>query len=1027
MQILAFTISANELDNAFFDKIRTQRVESDPNVVWKNFGPGMSGYNEEFWCHPTDPTVMFMGPDMHVCYGSWDNGKSWHTLKDYDGDGKDLERVNDICFSKKNPNFGVAIDRSGLVSVSKDKGHSWNVVYKMPHGATGKWYNAYSRVVIDPNDDDTWYVGAGNFWDVKATHRKKSNPSGAGNEIYAHGYILKTTDAGKTWKKIADKIDNKLSIGRIEIDPRNSNNIVIAAGQGMFKSTDAGNTWVPCNTGLPNNLPKDLTSYYDKETNEYILYTMEQSVYELSGSSINTKGGVFKSIDGGDRWTSITGNLGLDFTQITDYTFRDKFKSTVAFWLEINKNDLKNVAYPRNTFQVYRRIAVNPLNKNEIYLQLNQRHDRNFGPGEVWKTEDGGKKWKVVTRVGSYWKENTNSSYWARKGMIMTPNMEFSHVRYEMEDRHESLAGCRNFAINSMGQVFTGIGQQTHRSDDGGISWKQIDDDETGEGTNAWVGRGASDLPGRFMLHTTGIPDYRLFCSGEHGLWKLAPLGDYPDKDATAVIQIEGQVHDVNGNHAAHSISTVAIHPNDPNIIFTLAWRQEHRGWLRKSTNGGRTWNNIAHIFDANNAAHESVAVQNSLLIDPVNPDNMYFAATYKAVSCGTNSGPGVKLTKGEYGAYRSVDGGRSWKPINNGFPAGASVNRLVMDDKDPETIYACLNQWTNNDPYGLYKTTNKGDSWTKMNIPSVIRSVNNLFIDNNTGYMYLSCGARTAEDNAGGVYRSKDRGASWQLFFKAPYVWYAETSPVNSNKIMVNVARKAGTYGDTFKNPGLYLSEDDGATWKKINTGLGNIDKMVDIELDPVNENIIWSAGWGSGWYKAILPYDGVKAIVDDVEVVEGKDATLYGMASLGSQLNYEWIAPSGIQLSSDNQYKTTFKAPKVQVDTDYVFKLVVSNTEDRDTVDFKVTVKNDPNARLEDIVENKFSVYPNPVKDDLLYVSPLCNNASFKISSINGKIVKDGMLESNSINVSNLTKGFYLLSILDNDRPDMIKFLKL
>ncbi|GAL80609.1 hypothetical protein JCM19274_1235 [Algibacter lectus] len=61
---------------AFFKKIKTEKVISDPSVVWKNFGPGMSGYNEEFWCHPKDPNVMFMGgPDMHVSYGTWDNGE----------------------------------------------------------------------------------------------------------------------------------------------------------------------------------------------------------------------------------------------------------------------------------------------------------------------------------------------------------------------------------------------------------------------------------------------------------------------------------------------------------------------------------------------------------------------------------------------------------------------------------------------------------------------------------------------------------------------------------------------------------------------------------------------------------------------------------------------------------------------------------------------------------------------------------------------------------------------------------------
>ena len=1027
-QLSAFAAKDLASNSDFFDKIRNERVSSDPNVVWKNFGPGMSGYNEEFWCHPTDTNVMFMGPDMHVSYGTWDNGKTWSTLKDWDGDGQDLERVNDIVFSSKNPDFGMAIDRDGLVSISNDRGRSWEVIYEIPHAAVNQWTNAHSRLDLNPNDDNVWYIGTGGFWDVKSTHRKKSNPAGIGNTTYAHGYILKSTDKGKTWNKIATDIDDQLNVGRIVVDPRNSQHIVIATGQGMYKSTNGGTSWSESNTGLPNNLPKDLTSYYDASSGEYILYTMEQSVYEIEGNTIKTTGGIFKSTNGGDSWTDITGNMGLDFTVITDNMFRDKYANAVAFWLGKSKNEINALDYPSHTLQVFRRIAVNPLNKEEIYIQLNQRHDKNFGPGEVWKTEDGGATWKIMTRFGSYWKNKTNSSYWSRfKGMTMDTNVEFAHVRYEMEDRHEALAGCRNFAINSIGQVFTGIAQQTHRSNDGGISWQQIDDDETGEGTNAWVGRGTSNLPGRFMLHNTGIPDYRLFCSGEHGLWKWAPLGDYPDKDATAVIQIEGQVHDINGNHGAHSVSTVAIHPNDPNTIFILAWRQEHRGWLRKSTDGGKTWNNIVQIFDADNAAHEEVASQYSLLIDPVNPENMYFTAIFKPISCGTNSGQGPDLTMGEYGAYRSVNGGTTWTPINSGFPAGASVNRLVMDPENPETLYACLNQWRNDDPYGLYKTTNKGDKWTKMTIPSVIRSVNNLFIDENTKDMFLSCGSRAGDDNAGGVYRSKDNGASWQLFFRAPYVWQVETSPINSNKIMVNVARKAGSNGDSFKSPGLFLTEDDGTTWKRINTGLANIDKMVDIELDPVNENILWCAGWGSGWYKAILPYDGVKAIVKDQEVEEAQNLTLYGMSSLGTQLEYEWIAPEGISLSSTDYYKTTFRAPWVEKDTEFTFKLVVSNAEAKDTTSFKVTVKNNPNAKLSNTEAKTLKIYPNPVKGNFISLLNVAENANYRIANLQGQILQQGLLSSNTVDISTLDQGLYFIGINQNNKTSVSKFLRL
>ena len=52
----------------------------------------------------------------------------------------------------------------------------------------------------------------------------------------------------------------------------------------------------------------------------------------------------------------------------------------------------------------------------------------------------------------------------------------------------------------------------------------------------------------------------------------------------------------------------------------------------------------------------------------------------------------------------------------------------------------------------------------------------------------------------------------------------------------------------DDFKNPGLYLSIDAGNSWIKINKGLGQPDKIVDVKPDPYDEGILWCAGWGSG-----------------------------------------------------------------------------------------------------------------------------------------------------------------------------------
>jgi photosystem II stability/assembly factor-like uncharacterized protein len=851
---------------AFFQKIKTDKIQSEESIEWKNFGPGMSGYCEEFWCHPTDPNVMFMGPDMHVSYGSWDNGESWQTIKDSDGLGNEMKRVLDMEFSLQNADFGMAVDWNGWVYQTNDRGRSWTKTSEFgknykdvgidpndPNSFKKGWYfeqegSRHSEIAVDPTNDSNWYVGAGDFYNVKSNHRSLENPNGIQFNYAEYGYIMKSTDKGKTWIKIANGLNKKTEVGKIIVNPTNPNKVTMLTNFGLKQSSDGGLTWGNKAKGLPNNLPRDLTSYYNNETKEFILYLVEQTFYKAKGKSITTTGGVFKSTDGGINWENATGNLGVNFNKINYSSHRSNYYRGVSYFLGENSKE-KYHEFPKNTYSGFNRIVVNPINKNEIYLVANQRHDTSFGPGDAWKTEDGGKTWVICARAGEYWLNKTDEAYWKSKGNPIGTNVEFSHVSRGYEEQSETKFGNRFLQINSKGDVFIQIAQQTQRSTDGGDSWQQIDDFETSKGSNKWIGRGGSDLPGRFMLLETGINERRLLCSGEHGLWQTTSLEDWKDKQAVAVEQIDGQVHDYDGMHGQHSTSTVAVHPEDPNTIFTLSWRQEHRGKLRKTTNGGKTWENIATIFDADNGSWKAVAPQNSLLIDPKNSNNMYFCSTSLKIS-EISGGMAQELTKGGYGFYRSFDGGYTWELSNEGIHEGASIRRIVFDPSNPEVMYAA----SNDDNGGLYKSTNKGTSWTKVAIPSVIKSVNNVFIDRNTKDIIISTGRRTGTYEEGGVWRSKNNDKSWEQIFKAPYVWQAETSPVNPKLIVISVPGQIVSMAPNFMNPGIYFSENNGESWTKINKGLGNQDKIVDVKPDPYNENVLWSASWGSGWHIAYL-----------------------------------------------------------------------------------------------------------------------------------------------------------------------------
>ncbi|HTQ11596.1 MAG TPA: hypothetical protein VMI31_16160 [Fimbriimonadaceae bacterium] len=165
--------------------------------------------------------------------------------------------IGACAVSQKNPDIvwvgtGEATSRNSV---------AWgDGVYKSSDG--GKtWANMglketmhISRVLIDPNDDNTVYVGAlGRTWG----YNKERG-------------VYKTTDGGKTWKQVL-YVDDKTGVADMVIDRKNPNDLVVAMwqhirmpydfdsggpGSGLYRTTDAGKTWHKVTKGLPGAWPK---------------------------------------------------------------------------------------------------------------------------------------------------------------------------------------------------------------------------------------------------------------------------------------------------------------------------------------------------------------------------------------------------------------------------------------------------------------------------------------------------------------------------------------------------------------------------------------------------------------------------------------------------------------------------------------------------------------------------------------------------------------------------------------------------
>lgn len=823
----------------YFEKLQTERVESTGLIEWKQIGPGTAGYCEAIWMHPTDPKVMIMSPDMYNTYGSFDGGESWVTVKDCDAWDRQMIRVMCLDFSRNNPDFGLAVDTRGNLMRTVNRGRSWEKINEVKQ---------HSAIAVDPKNDNIWYLGPGRFWDVKKNHRTEKTLKDPSYGSKKQGYIYVSTDKGKSWKKMTDGLPKGLEVGRIIVSPENSKKIIIATTHGIFISENSGKSWRLSNNGLDNCIIRDLDSHYDIKTGKLTLFAINQTAYYPDGKTVKSEGGIFRSDDEGETWKCINGDLAIDMTRIKEKTVNNfLYARTISGWFGISTKELNQrfPEKPRSILSVFNRIQVNPQNPDDIYICGNVKHDFGFAPGDIWKTEDGGKHWYATARSGGYWLNGRDKEYWESRNNPLQPNTKFAHLQPEVNRRTETW-GTRFLEMTCNGTLFACIEQQVFRSVNRGKSWEQYDDIEAKPGSGCWIGRGASNLPGRFILLDTGVKGRVLLCSGEHGLWQNAPLYDYKDRKTVAVKQLEGQCND----KSAHSISCVAVDPKNPNIIYTTQFRQNHRGYFRRSTDNGKTWENISYPLQCGGNISSENLFQHSLIVDPENTKNIYFTVSDYSIS-DVSFVKASKLFK-KYGIYRSKDAGYNWELINNGLPAGACARRIIFDVDNPEILYAALNskpiiKGVPGVTGGLFVSNNRGDKWVEMTIPDEITSVNDVFQDKKTKDLYISCGTEKGSLEEGGVWRSPDRGKTWEKIFFLPYIWQTNVSPLDSNIITVIAAGQKKP--EPSYNPGIYVSLDGGKTWNKVNRNLGQPDTIVDFKPDNQDKNKFWAALKGSGW----------------------------------------------------------------------------------------------------------------------------------------------------------------------------------
>ena len=204
-------------------------------------------------------------------------------------------RVQDVEIDPKNPSVWYVASAFGGLWKTENRGITFTPIFDSGGSFT------LCCVVIDPRDSNVIWLGTGENTSQRSAH--------FGDGVY------KSTDAGKTWKRVG--LQASEHIGKILIDPRKTNVVYVAAQgplfssggeRGLYKTVDGGENWTAILTISPDTGISDMV--FDPKNADVIYasaYQRRRAVGQMIGGG--PEGGIFKTTNGGKNWTKLTRGL----------------------------------------------------------------------------------------------------------------------------------------------------------------------------------------------------------------------------------------------------------------------------------------------------------------------------------------------------------------------------------------------------------------------------------------------------------------------------------------------------------------------------------------------------------------------------------------------------------------------------------------------------------------------------------------------------------------------------------------------
>ncbi len=683
----------------------------------REIGPGgMSGRVTAIDVVLSQPDIIYAGTASGGVWKTTGGGQTWTPIFENEATAS----IGALTIDQSNPSIiwvgtGEGNPRNSLnggkgVYKSLDGGRSWQLM------GLESTRNIH-RILVDPNDSNTVYVGAiGSPW---GAHLERG--------------VFKTTDGGKTWTHIL-KTNEHSGVADMVMDPSNPGKIVVAlwehyrepwffksggAGSGLFITHDGGVHWkqMTDKEGLPKG---DLG-----RIGLAIAPSNPERIYALVEAK---KNGLYVSEDGGESWKLVNdkndiGNRPFYYSDIfVDPTNEYKVYSVFTY-VNVSIDGGKNFEQLMPAYGVDN--GVHPDHHAWWIHPSNGKFMLDGNDGGLNLTRDGGKTWRFMGNIpvgqfyhiaadmeipynvyggmqdnGSWrgpayvWKrQGIRNSYWQEisfgDGFDVVPDPEDSRFGWSMSQegyvsRYDYLTGNNymvrpthpdpnvrlrfnwNSAINidpvDPKTLYFGS-QFVHKSTDKGLTWQIISPDLTTNDPQ----KQKQDESGGLTMDATGAENHTTILVIEPSVLNPAILWVGTDDGRVHLSQNGGASwqsleNNIKGLPKGSWITQIKASNKNPGTALLVAndYRRLNDGvYVYKTKDYGKSWQKLVDDQDVGSFAL-------SIVEDPV---------TDKLLFLGTDDG-----------LYYSLNAGAQWTKYKHHFPT-VPVSDLLIHPREHDLV----------------------------------------------------------------------------------------------------------------------------------------------------------------------------------------------------------------------------------------------------------------------------------------------------------------------------------------------------